>query len=42
VANARAAGLSVAAWTITEVARRAQLERLGLDALIVEGDALDP
>jgi glycerophosphoryl diester phosphodiesterase len=42
VASARAAGLSVAAWTITEVARRAQFEALGLDAVIVEGDALDP
>jgi glycerophosphoryl diester phosphodiesterase len=42
VAKARAAGLTVAAWTVTDVARRRELEALGLDAVIVEGDALDP
>ena len=41
VASARAAGLSVAAWTVTERPLRDRLERLEIAAVVVEGDALE-
>ena len=40
LADARAAGLTVAAWTIRRAPTRRRLERLGLAALIVEGAAI--
>jgi glycerophosphoryl diester phosphodiesterase len=40
VAEARASGLDVAAWTVRRRPTRRRLERLGLAAVIVEGPAL--
>ena len=41
VAQARSAGLAVAAWTIRRRPTRQRLESLGVDALLVEGRALE-
>lgn len=40
VAQARASGLDVAAWTVRRMPTRRRLERLGIGAVIVEGPAL--
>jgi glycerophosphoryl diester phosphodiesterase len=41
LAEARAAGLDVAAWPVRRRPTRTRLERLGIAAVIVEGPALD-
>lgn len=41
VSAARAAGLSVAAWTVTERSDYTRLVQLGVAAICVEGEALD-
>ncbi len=42
IARARAAGLEIAAWTVTRRPTAARLAALGVVALCVEGHALDP
>ena len=40
IRRARAAGLGLAAWTVTRRATRQRLQRLGVTAVVVEGAAL--